>query len=392
VLVYTTLFPGSVQPVLGQFTLERMRHLLPFVDITVIAPVPYFPRIKLNQRWFKFAVTPHTERFAGFEIDHPRFVVIPKVGMTTHGFSMFAGTLPQVWRRLRAANYDLIDAQFIYPEGLAAVMLGAFFKKPVVVSALGSDINVYPQLRMIRPLVKEALKRADAVISVAQSLKDAMVELGCPAEKVRVIPNGIDPARFSRKPRLAARLKLGLAAGRPTILSIGNLTRNKGFHVLVDAVEPLRVKHPNIMLVVIGDGECRSELIEQIRSLGLEDNVQLIGARPHSELPDWYSAADLFCLASEYEGCPNVVLEALACGCPVVATRAGGIGDMVVSRALGRLVERTPEAFESALHEALGCDWDHKAIAEYGQSHALDKIATRLLDVYQDVIARHKNR
>src|SRR6267378_413169 len=173
-LIYTTLFPNSTQPLHGTFILERMRHLLPFVDMSVVAPVPYFPRINVNQRWFNFAEAPHVERFAGFEVDHPRYLVIPRIGMTTHGFSMFAGSLPQVWRRLRAADVDLIDAHYIYPDGLAAVMLGALLKKPVVVSARGSDINLFPKFAAIRPMVRQVLKRADAVIAVSRPLKNAM--------------------------------------------------------------------------------------------------------------------------------------------------------------------------------------------------------------------------
>src|SRR5436853_7868659 len=118
VLIYTTLFPNSVQPLQGNFVLERMRHLTPYVDMSVVAPIPYFPRVSLNDRWFKFATVPHNENFAGFEVDHPRYVVVPKLGMATQGVPIFAGSLRQVAARLRMVVYDLIEPHYVYPDGL----------------------------------------------------------------------------------------------------------------------------------------------------------------------------------------------------------------------------------------------------------------------------------
>jgi glycosyltransferase involved in cell wall biosynthesis len=391
-LIYTTLFPNSVQPLHGNFILERMRHLLPHVDMTVVAPVPYFPRVNLNKRWFEFAGTPHTERFGGFDIDHPRYLVVPRIGMTTHGVSMFAGSLPQVWRRLRATDYDLIDAHYIYPDGLAAVMLGALLKKPVVVSARGTDINLFPQFRAIRPMVKQVLKRADAVIAVSQPLKDLMIELGCSAEKITVVRNGVDPLKFRQVPQAAARRKLGLPTDRPIILSVGRLNENKGFQILVEAIALLKQLRPELMLMIVGEGPYRSRLETQVQRLGLEDRVAIVGARPSDELANYYGAADLFCLASEREGCPNVLMEALACGCPAIATRAGGTVDIVESPSLGNLIERTPDAFASAIDQALRRPWDRNAISAHGQSCSWDKAANSILNIYSCVLAKHQIR
>ncbi|HYR88038.1 MAG TPA: glycosyltransferase family 4 protein [Terriglobia bacterium] len=368
-----------------------MRHLLPFVDMSVVAPVPYFPRINVNQRWYNLAGAPHAERFAGFEVDHPRYLVVPRIGMTTHGISMFAGSLPRVWRRLRAADYDLIDAHYIYPDGLAAVMLGSLLKKPVVVSARGSDINLFPKYKAIRPMVRHVLKRADAVIAVSRPLKDIMVEIGCSPEKITVVPNGVDPVKFNRQPWAESRQKLGLKEDRPIVLSVGHLNENKGFQILIEAAALLRRLRPEVMLVIIGEGAYRGRLERQVRRLGLENHVALVGARRSEELATWYSAADLFCLASEREGCPNVLLEAIACGCPVIATRVGGTVEIVESPSLGTLVERTPTAFESAIEQALRRPWDRAAIAAHGQSYRWDKVADSILKIYTQVVDNYKN-
>lgn len=386
VLIYTTLFPNSIHPLQGNFILERMRHLRKFADMSVVAPVPYFPQVGLNARWSKFASVPRTELFSGFEVDHPRYVVLPKIGMATHGVSMFAGSIRQVLRRLQAANYDLIDAHYVYPDGMAATMLGRLLKKPVVISARGTDINVFSKLPLIRPLVRRALTHADGLIAVSQSLKDIMVGMGCADEKIRVIGNGVDPLKFKPQPRLSARQTVGLPNDRSVVLSVGHLVELKGFHILIDAIARLRSSRPDLMLVVVGDGPYRPQLERQVRDLGLENQIYLARSIPHDQLAAWYSAADVFCLASSREGWPNVVLEAMACGLPVLATRVGGIPEIVMSQSLGCLVDRTPEAFANALDKALDHQWDRDGIVSYARTKSWDNVAARILDVYTSVI------
>jgi len=390
VLIYTTLFPNSVHPLQGNFVLERMRHLLPFIDMSVVAPIPYFPRVNLNERWFKFATVPHNEQFAGFDVDHPRYIVLPKLGMATQGVSMFAGSLRQVCSRLRETDFDLIDAHYVYPDGLAATLLGAALNKPVVVSARGTDINVFPQLKTIRPMIRRVLAQADAVIAVAQSLKNSMLDLGCPSEKITVLRNGVDPVKFKPRPVLFARHILALPPDRPIVLGVGQLTAGKGFHILIEAVARLRSHRPDVLLLLVGEGPQRPVLEKLIRDLGVSDSVRLVGSQPHERLALWYSAADLFCLPSSKEGCPNVVLEAMACGRPVIATRVGGIPEAVVSPSVGTLVDRTVEAFEQAMAEALPRPWDHDGIVAHARSHDWSSIATKILNIYSEVIARRR--
>jgi teichuronic acid biosynthesis glycosyltransferase TuaC len=391
VLVYTSLFPNSVRPLHGNFILERMRHLSFFADMSVVAPIPYFPRVRFIKRWSEHSLVPRSEKFAGFDIEHPRYVVFPRVGMATHGLSMFAGSFADVRRQCQRTDFDLIDAHYIYPDGLAATMLGAALNKPVVVSARGTDINLFPTFPTIRPLIRSVLKRADGVIAVSQSLKDIMVDLGCPAKKITVIGNGIDRKKFAPKPGGEARRILSLPAARPIVLSVGSLLELKGFHILIDAVARLRTRIPDVLMVVLGEGPYRRQLESQVRALGLEENVMLVGAKPHAQLATWYSAADLFCLASSREGQPNVLLEAMACGLPVIASRVRGTPEVVVSPTLGRLVERTPEAFEQAIESALQQQWDGRLIAAHARQRDWEKVASEILTVYADVLSRHQS-
>jgi glycosyltransferase involved in cell wall biosynthesis len=393
VLVYTSLFPNSINPLLGNFILERMRHLLRFVDISVVAPVPYFPQwIGFNHPWLNWSRVPRFENFGGFDTQHPRYVVIPKVGMATHGVSMFAGSFRQVFKRVNESDYDLIDAHYVYPDGFAAAMMAGILKKPLVVSARGSDINLFSQFTVIRPFIRHVLLRANGLIAVSQALKDGMVRLGCRNENLAVIGNGVDPEKFKPQPQIAMRQILGLPEHRRIVLSVGRLDANKGFHVLIEAFARLKASERNAMLVIIGEGPHRSRLESQIRDSGLQNDVRLIGTVPNEQLSSWYNAADVFCLASSLEGCPNVVLEAMACGRPVVATPVGGIPDLVVSPALGTLVERDPKAFESALLEAFRRQWNHDAIAAHARSHAWEKVSAQVLDVYSRAMAQFYSR
>jgi teichuronic acid biosynthesis glycosyltransferase TuaC len=390
ILVYTSLFPNSVQPLAGTFVRERLRYLREFVDMSVIAPVPYFPSWLHFSRWRNWARIPHSENCGGFDTKHPRYLVIPKLGMATHGVSMFAGTLRQVCDRLKEADFDLIDAHYVYPDGFAATLLGTFLKKPVVVSARGSDINLFSQFRVIRPLIRQVLGRAQGLIAVSQALKEKMVRLGCRNENLAVVANGVDPHKFAPQPRLDMRRKLGLPDDRKIVIAVGHLDKNKGFHILIDAIA--RLKSSGVMLVIVGEGPRRGYLESRIEELGLNDDVKLMGTVPHDELAPWYSAADVFCLPSSREGCPNVVLEAMACGRPVVATRVGGIPELVVSPNFGTLVERTVDGFTSALKDALHKDWDDDAIAAHARSHSWDNVTAQIMDVYSKALTQFYGR
>ncbi len=299
---------------------------------------------------------------------------------------MFVGSVRRVFERMKERRFDLIDAHYVYPDGLAAVMLGKLFKIPVVVSARGSDINVFPRFRTIRPLVRWVLASADAVIAVSHGLKERMVELGCPPEKITVIPNGVDSAQFQPSPRSHMRDRLGLPLGGRIVLSVGNLTENKGFQILIEAVARLRERWQNLILVIIGEGAFRKQLERQIRFLRLENAVRLVGAQPNESLGAWYNSADLFCLASRDEGCPNVVLEAMACGLPVVVTPLGA--ELVSSSTLGVLSHRTPEDFQTAIEEVFRRTWDRDAIVAHARTKGWNDVGTRAMAVLSKVAHR----
>jgi glycosyltransferase involved in cell wall biosynthesis len=262
VLVFTTLYPNNVWPNHGVFIKERMTHVakLEGCSIKVVAPVPYFPPLKGNWRW-KFSQVFPIEVRDGIEVYHPRYYMVPKVGMTLYGVMMFLSVLQTVRTVQKVFDFDLIDAHFVYPDGFAAVLLGWFFGKPVVVSARGSDINLYSKFPVIRKILQYTLRKADKTIAVCQALKDAMIQLGIADSKISVIPNGVDHRKFFYVPKEEARRRLGLASGKKVILSVGGLIPRKGFDLLINSLPPLKqVLGYDLCLVIIGEGPLRHTL------------------------------------------------------------------------------------------------------------------------------------
>jgi glycosyltransferase involved in cell wall biosynthesis len=295
--------------------------------------------------------------------------------MPLHGLLMFLGSLRLVSRLNQQVRFDCIDAHYVYPDGYAALLLGKLLRVPVVVSARGTDINLFPRFGMIRGMIRWTLQHAAGIIAVSKSLKEAMVELGALSEKICVIGNGVDTERFQPLERAAARGHLGLSEEGKAIVSVGSLIPTKGHHRVISAIAELAQVFPRLSLYILGEGPYRSQLEALVREKGLGTRVFLLGVRPNEELIYWYSAADVTCLASEREGMPNVVLESLACGTPVVATRVGGVPEAVVSPDLGVLVQSDGGDLTSGLEMALNRHWDRSVIVRQAQGRTWELVA-----------------
>ncbi len=383
ILVFTTLWPNSEQPNFGVFVKNRIAALakLKDVKVRVVAPVPYFPRRLQSSfipaHWRLTARIPDRELIAGIETFHPRHLVTPKVGMTLYSRWMARGA-EKLARRLHAEQpIDVIDAHYVYPDGHAAALLGDRLKIPVVITARGTDINLFSRMPLIRPMIRQALTRAKGVIAVSGALKERIVELGIEPGKVAVICNGVDRSVFFPKDRAESRRQLGLDAGSQIVITVGALVPLKGIDRLIDAMALL--SDEQAQLYVIGEGPERAALEARIAKKNLADRVFLAGSRPQSELAEWYSAADVFCLGSSREGCPNVVIEAMACGTPVVATDVGGVRELVSGPEYGRIVSSpTPESFAGEIRVALESQWNRDEIAAFGGSNSWDDVAKGL--------------
>jgi teichuronic acid biosynthesis glycosyltransferase TuaC len=389
VLTFTSLFPNAVYPAHGIFIFQRMHHFArrPGNEVVAVAPVPYFPGFLKWSKWAGHARVPGEEVLGNMSVYHPRYPLAPNISMPFHGWLMFLGARHLVCRLHRQAPFDFIDAHYVFPDGFAAVLLGKALGVPVIVSARGTDMNLFPSFRTIRPMIAWTLQRVAGAIAVCTPLRDAMVAAGLPQEKVRVIGNGVEPQRFCPVNQLEARRHLGLPLDARILVAVGGLIQRKGYHYLIPAVAQMAPHHPHLKLYILGEGPWQGKLQAMIENLGVRRQVSLVGPRPNDELKYWYSAADISCLASSREGWPNVILESMACGTPVVATRVWGTPEVIVSPQLGEMVDQTADSIAAGLQAALLRNWNRDLVANYARQRTWDQVAAEVEQFFCERLA-----
>jgi teichuronic acid biosynthesis glycosyltransferase TuaC len=350
VLTLSTLFPDEGRPRFGPFverqTIELAAH--EGVELKVIAPVglPPLP-IGLHPRYKALRALPQRERWRGLDVLRPRFAHIPGTGGRFDARAVVRALLP-VLRELRDEfAFDVIDASFFFPDGPAAVALGAALSVPVSIKARGSDIHFWGQSPATHGQIVEAANKANGLLAVSAALKADMVAMGMAAHKIRVHYTGVDLSLFTPLPREATKAALGVAG--PLIVCAGNLVERKGQRLVIEAMADV----PSAMLVLIGQGPDRAALAAKAAALGIADRVRFTGSIAHVEMAQWLAAADVFALASASEGLANVWVEALACGTPIVITDVGGAREVVDRPEAGRLVPPEPMAIAQAIADLI---------------------------------------
>jgi glycosyltransferase involved in cell wall biosynthesis len=294
--------------------------------------------------------------------------------------------LGAAWRRRRA---DVLLGAWAYPDGAATVLLGELLRLPTVVKVHGSDVNIVAELPSVRRQLQVLLPRATRAVAVSRPLGDSLASLGVARERIAIVPNGVDATLFHPRDRREARRELGLPEAGRVIVYVGRLVRDKGLFELVDAFAMLAPRHPDLSLLLVGDGAARSECAAAAARIGPQ--ARLVGARPLAEVPRWLAACDLFVLPSWNEGTPNVLLEALACGRRAVATRVGGIPDVMTSPALGEMVEPmdTP-ALAAAIERQIAVDYDAREVAASSSRGGWADSAARLHAVLEDAVRAYR--
>jgi len=429
-VVFSSLFPSPAEPLAGIFIRERMFRVGQELPITVVAPQPWFPLQSLLRR-FKPGwrpERPRAELMQGIEVLRPRYFSVPGVFKSLDGWFMALGSLSTL-RGLRARGQaDLIDAHFAYPDGLAASKLAQWLRVPYTVTLRGlrargqADLIdahfAYPDglaasklaqwLRVpytvtlrgtesrhaadaaLRPRVQQALQSASRVFSVSDSLRRIGLACGAAPERSLVVGNGVDARVFAPADRAEARRRLGLPPAAPVLVSVGGLVERKGFHRVIACLPELRRQHPELRLLIVGgpspEGDWSARLAAQVRELGLDDAVRFLGPLPPSEVRWALSAADVFVLATRNEGWANVLLEAMACGLPVVTTRVGGNAEVVCRDELGIVVPFDDHpALRDALGRALTQSWDRGAIRRYAEANSWDSRVAVLVAEFRRV-------
>lgn len=393
VLTFTSLFPNQQQPLHGVFVRERIQALARLCNLQVIAPVPWAPSARwLGQRYYTYSQVLHKEQDGDITVWHPRFVVIPKLFKSLDGLLLGACSLAPVKTVRRLFPFDLIDAHWAYPDGVAAAVLAMVFHVPFSITVRGDDINILPHDVRRRYFIQWALKRANLVIALSKELKENVEALGVSSSRTVVIPNGVDTEIFTGLARKAARVNLGISEGDRILLSVGRLHKSKGYPVIVGALARLKDKFPSLRLVIAGgadhEADATPDIYAAVSRYGLENRVSLIGPQPRLHLNQWYKAADLFCLATTREGSANVLLEAIASGLPCITTPVGGNPEVIDRPELGILAPPSEDAMAGAIEMGLSRAWDRDFIAGRARTRPWSVVAEECYKHLLNLVSR----
>ena len=359
------------------FVENRLRHLLSGgqVESIVLSPSGWFPG--------RSRPVPYEEERHGIRVLRPRWLAIPVVGMRVSPTLLYRAAARALARLLAAGEtFDVIDAHYFYPDGVAAVRLGQRFGLPVVVTSRGSDITQFPDYPAARRMILLAARQAHGLIAVSDGLRQAMGALGIPPERVRVLRNGVDLDLFRPQDRDEARRTLGVDG--KTLVSVGALIERKGHALTIEALTNL----PDWRLLIAGEGAERASLEALARRLGVADRVRLLGPLPHHELATLYSAADLSVLASSREGWANVLLESMACGTPVVASPIPGNPEVVQRPEAGLIARaRTAAGIAEAVRAWEASPHDRTATRRYAEGFSWGAVSAGQLELFRQVVS-----
>ncbi len=359
VLTLSTLFPDSTRPQFGPFverqTLGLAAH--PNVDLRVMAPVGIPPLGRYHSRYKALAALPEVETWKGLPVYRTRFGHVPAVGGRYDGAAL-ARALVRPLKGIREQfPFDVIDAEFFFPDGPAAIALGKALGVPVSIKARGSDIHVWAAKGATRAHVIAAGQQADGILTVSSALKDDMVALGMPAARIAVHYTGVDHTLFRVRDRAAAKAALGVTG--PLIVSVGALIARKGQHIAIEALRDV----PGATLALIGQGPARAEFEAAAVQHGVAERVRFLGSMPHAAIADWLAAADIMALLSISEGLANAWVESLASGTPIVIPDVGGAREVLQAPLAGRFVTRTATSVSTAINALLANPPAREAVA-----------------------------
>ena len=384
ILTLSTLFPAASRPNFGIF-IERQTAALTAVRdfaVTVINPIGIAPwPMSLFGEQAALRTLLHDEIWGELDVYRPRFTAIPKIGGRLNPGMITKAVLPLAQRLHAQIGFDLIDAEFFYPDGPAAMQLSQALGIPFTIKARGADIHFWGQQPGCKEQLLQAAERAAGLLAVSSSLKADMVALGMDADKIRVHYTGLDQSRFMPRDRAVEKARLEVTG--PLILSVGALIPRKGQDLLIAALPAL----PDATLMLAGQGESESDLRALAEKLGVKDRVRFLGNVPHDDLPALFAAADVMALVSASEGLANAWVEALACGTPIIASDVGGIRELVKTTDAGRIVARTPEAIAAAVQDILANPPAREAVAANVSAFSWDENARQLAAFFREITA-----
>jgi teichuronic acid biosynthesis glycosyltransferase TuaC len=395
-LVFSSLFPSQVSPTSGTFIKERMFRVSRHIPVVIVAPQAWSPLdgiIRLIRKSFR-PTSQEYEVIDGVEIYRPRVFSFPAVFKQFDGHFMAWGSSKVVKQLVESFNPTIIDAHFGYPDGFAASFHARRFQLPLTITLRGSKDEWLLGTNR-ESFLKRALGSAHQLFAVSDALKrDIAVKLLGDEVKCEVIGNGVDLHKFQLKNKVEARRRLGISVNAKVIISVGGLIDRKGFHRVIPLIKNLKEKWPELIYLVVGGGVSHGDMTATLKKLAIEegvsDRVRFCGAQLPVDLCWFYSAADVFALATEHEGWANVFLEAMACGLPVISTLVGGNAQVVKDSSLGLLSPFwEPKEFEKNLDTSLSTTWDTERILAYAHSNSWDQRVKRLVTVFESIANEH---
>ncbi|MGK4006949.1 glycosyltransferase family 4 protein [Sorangium sp. So ce1036] len=386
VLVFTHHYPSQRRPTMAPYSYQTYRALARRCDLRLVAPTPWWTRA----RGARHEILRGTrETHTGIDALFPTYWSIPGLP-ALHARGVHASLRGTMAELRREFPYDVILAAWAYPDTVAAELFAREAGVPIVTTVLGSDINEQPRSAVLRAQIAPALRRCARVVAVSGALGDRLVELGVPRGRVVVQHNAVDGERFVIRERAAPRQRFGVPADAKVVLYAGYHVPEKGVDVLVEAMAHLdRTGRRDVHLMMVGGGELLEPLRARVSELGLSGRVQLFGWVLPAEIPDYMAACDVFCLPSRREGCPNVVLEALASGRPVVASRVGGVPELLREGQGGNgllVPAGDPEALAAALVRALETAWEPEALRGTVGALSWDVVGRRYRALLEEVV------
>lgn len=385
VLAITKIFPNALDPHYAPYNRQQFAELARRCDLHVLATIPSFPGARWARRWSaigKLTAVPDQETISGIQVRHPRTWFVPKLpGLS---LPLYVASLARAVLPMRGL-IDAVFATWAYPDGCAAVALAEALGVPAVVKVHGSDINCVSALRGPRYWMKRWLPRASRVIAVSRALGGRLAELGVPRDRIEVVLNGVDTSVFFPRDRQACRAALGLPEERKLIVYVGRVTREKGVLDLLEAFDRIAPVRPDVDLAIVGVGGA-SGACERARERH-PGRVWLAGNQSLDGVAAWLGASDVHTLPSWNEGTPNCVLEALASGRRVVATRVGGVPDLVDLPELGQLVQaRSPGALAQALVQSIDVRYDPAQVVAASAATSWHQNGERVFDLLRSAV------
>jgi glycosyltransferase involved in cell wall biosynthesis len=383
IAVVTRYFPSSAEPWQGRSAYQTLRLLAREADVRVFYPNAAYPSL-LKPRSRIYGKLDASFSPPEVKASYYDFPALPLISRPINGWMAARVLLPHV----RSFAPDLVFSFFLYPDGYAALKIGKALAVPVVAMSIGSDIN-----RIGDPVsamhTRTVLREADFLLTVSGDLRNKAVAMGAPAEKTRAVVNGCDLSVFRVRDRLEARRKLDIDPSAEAVVYIGRMDVKKGLRELVEAAASLRPERANLRVYLVGEGPDRPLIESAIQTNSAGSYIHALPKCSFDEVAVWMAAADLVTLPSYMEGCPNVVLEALACGRPVVATNVGGIPE-IMNDECGRLVPpREPAELAQALASVLDTAWDATAISAHW-SRSWDTVAAELLGIFESLVSNRQ--